>query len=44
VALAAFPTAVGGWCSTRVRDGLEALVDDALAAVAHGFDRVAFNV
>jgi AcrR family transcriptional regulator len=41
VALAAFSTAVGGWCSSRGREDLHALVDDALEAVAHGFDRVA---
>jgi AcrR family transcriptional regulator len=41
VALAAFSTAVGGWCSSRGGDDLHALVDDALEAVAHGFDRVA---
>ena len=40
VALAAFSTAVGGWCSSRGGDDLHTLVDDALEAVAHGFDRV----
>jgi AcrR family transcriptional regulator len=41
VALAAFSTAIGGWCSSRGRDDLHGLVDEALEAVAHGFDRVA---
>ncbi|MGH2635886.1 MAG: TetR family transcriptional regulator [Actinomycetota bacterium] len=40
VALAAFSTAVGGWCSSRGGDDLHTLVDGALEAVAHGFDRV----
>jgi AcrR family transcriptional regulator len=41
VALAAFSTAVGGWCSSQGRDDLHALVDAALESVAHGFDRIA---
>lgn len=41
VTLAAFTTAIGGWCSSRGQDDLHALVDDALDAVVHGFDRVA---
>jgi AcrR family transcriptional regulator len=40
VALAAFSTAVGGWCSSRGRDDLRSLADAALESVAHGFDRV----
>jgi AcrR family transcriptional regulator len=41
VALAAFSTAVGGWCTNQGRDDLHALVDAALESVAHGFDRIA---
>jgi AcrR family transcriptional regulator len=41
VALAAFSTAVGGWCSNRGRDDLHARVDEALESVAHGFDHQA---
>jgi transcriptional regulator with XRE-family HTH domain len=41
VALAAFSTAVGGWCSSQGRDDLHELVDAALESVAHGFDRIA---
>ena len=39
VALAAFSTAVTGWCTGSGRANLHALVDDALAAVGDGFDR-----
>jgi len=39
VALAAFSTAVTGWCATKGGDDLHKLVDDALQAVGQGFDR-----
>ena len=39
VALAAFSTAVSGWCTDSGRADLHALVDDALAAVGVGFDQ-----
>jgi hypothetical protein len=39
VALAAFSTAVSGWCAESGRADLHALVDDALAAVGVGFDQ-----
>jgi hypothetical protein len=38
VVLAAFSTAVGGWCSSEGRSDLHAIVDDALEAVGSGFD------
>jgi AcrR family transcriptional regulator len=38
VALAAFSTAVSGWCTSGGRTNLHALVDDALRAVGDGFD------
>jgi AcrR family transcriptional regulator len=38
VALAAFSTAVSGWCTGGGRADLHALVDDALGAVGDGFD------
>src|SRR4029450_5413881 len=38
VALAAFSTAVSGWCTNGGRSNLHALVDDALGAVGDGFD------
>lgn len=39
VTLAAFSTAVGGWCADSGRADLHALVDDALEAVGAGFDQ-----
>jgi AcrR family transcriptional regulator len=38
VVLAAFSTAVGGWCSSGGRGDLHAIADDALEAVGSGFD------
>jgi AcrR family transcriptional regulator len=38
VALAAFSTAVGRWCTSEGREDLQSLVDDALEAVGSGFD------
>jgi len=39
VALAAFSTAVGAWCTSGGRENLHTLVDDALGAVGDGFDQ-----
>ena len=39
VALAAFSTAVSGWCTDSGRADLHAMVGDALVAVGVGFDQ-----
>jgi AcrR family transcriptional regulator len=41
VGLAAYSTAVGSWCAEAGTQDLHALVDEALAEVERGFDRLA---